>query len=360
MSGLKKLRLLLIPILVSGAVSQAADATALSQQARARGGCYVELEPFLARSTDSLLTTLPFAVTVVTSISDFTRVDYYFDKKWQWGFRAAAGYDFPSCSSCNYGFSLEYTWHRSDQDKSLENVISPTFTPSAFPITSVIEFFPGGTTALANYDFRYHAIDLLAHQNSTFCNCVDVQFFGGFRYVRLREDLSSHFFVTEQFVQDVISSFGFVNDFSNNLESKFEGIGPRLGVNVFYNITNNVGLVTEFAGNLIFGTSENNYFELILTDGPEVDITRSSDNHEDKRGLVVPALSGKVGLAYRASLCNCSTLAVELGIRGDKYFDIANHSSYVGPTQFDLRGVRDGSYHDFDIFGPYLSVSYHL
>jgi hypothetical protein len=75
---------------------------------------------------------------------------------------------------------------------------------------------------------------------------------------------------------------------------------------------------------------------------------------------VVPGLSGKVGLAYRGVFCNCSSLVIEAGYRGDKYFGVAQDSSFV---QFDNSGFnldKDATHHDFSIAGPYISVSFHV
>ncbi|MBA2653554.1 MAG: hypothetical protein H0U71_00615 [Gammaproteobacteria bacterium] len=165
-----------------------------------------------------------------------------------------------------------------------------------------------------------------------------------------------------------LAAFDTGSDLSDSFydhESKFCGIGPRVGVNVFYQVANNFGLVTEVAGNLLFGKSDSDYSERIrdVEDGGAgtVDIFEGTHNtHQDDHCNVVPVLSGKVGLAYHATLRNCSTLGIEIGCRGDKYFGIADHSSLVIPDSFTAGFIKDGTYHDFDISGPYLNVSFHV
>lgn len=366
MNGLKKLHLLLLPVLFSSVITQVADASALSPSARARGGWYVELEGFNAKVQDSLLSTLPFATSSLFisegSFSNTQDINYFFQHDFDWGYRAAVGYDFPSCTCCNYGFSLEYTWYRTDDRRNVGGLIDDEGNPSLEPFTST--FGVDATDVNAKYDFRYETFDILGHQNRTFCNCVDVQFYAGARFLRLKERQHSHFFVSPDLVDAVFEEDNSVDEDFIDIHSKFEGVGPRVGINLLYNLSCNFGLVADLGTNLIFGLSDSDYSERftsldLIGEGQFVVDTGSSDSHPSRSCLIVPSLSGKVGLAYHTRLCNCSSLGVEVGYRGDKYFNIANHSTYV-LLEEDPAFIKSGIYHDFDIAGPYVSVTYHM
>jgi hypothetical protein len=365
MTGLKKLHLLLVPVLLASVV---ANASTIADQTRRHGGAYVQLEAFDAKLGDSLLSAMPFvnifsATIPVAGPTIVFNDDRNFKNDCDWGYRIAAGYDFPSCTCCNYGFSLEYTWYRSDNDQHLADFITEADLPLLSPF---VGFFGADTTNVdAHYDTKYHAIDLLGHQNRTFCNCVDVQFFAGGRYVNFKENFDTHFFVPDDLADDVLSVTDLDEYFSNH-RAKFDGVGPRVGFNIAYNVFNNFGILTEIGGDLIFGRSDSDWRENLLTQdlvgGVIADTLIGTNTYNaHKHGLIVPGLSGKFALTYRTAFCNCSSLSVELGYRGDKYFNIANHSSLVvfGPTG-DANFVKDGNYHDFDVSGPYLSVAYHL
>ncbi len=363
MTGLKKLHLLLVPVLLASAV---ASASTISDQARRHGGAYFQVEAFDARVGDTLLSSLPFAHTLditgvlpSTVLSDF----HYFKNDNDWGWHLAAGYDYPSCTCCNYGFSLEFTWFRSDDDKHLAGFINEDGEPVLVPVTSFFGF--GATDVNASFDTRYHAIDLLGHQNRTFCNCVDVQFFAGARYVNFKENYDTHFFTPDDLADDVLAAGSTVSDYFAHHRAKFDGLGPRVGFNVDYNVYCGFGLFTELAGNLVFGRSDSDWHDAIettdLVDGVATLISTGENfNKSHKNGFAVPGLSGKVALTYRTAFCNCSSLSVELGYRGDKYFGIANHSSLVRFGAVAANYIKDGNYHDFDVSGPYVAVTYHM
>lgn len=371
MHGLKKLHWSLFAILLSSGISQVAEATVLQdQKVRQHGGWYAEVEGFHAKAADSLLSTLPFASTdlfilpIVTASTVFTSTDHVihtFHPEWNCGYRLALGYDFPSCSCCTYGFSLEYTHHKVDDDRHLRGFINPNFLPALDDFYG--NFDADATAADASYDFKYHSIDLLGHKNFTVCNCVDVQLFAGARYSRIKEDLHRHLFVEDEFIDDVLGAGFTASDFIHDYDSKFNGLGPRVGFNAFYQVACGFGLVTEFATDLLFGYSDSSFFErnidTNLVDGTllvDEDVTHV---HQDHNANVVPGLSGKVGLAYHATFRNCSSLAVELGYRGEKFFGALDHSSLVFPVDFDAGFIKDGVYHDYSISGPYLSISFH-
>lgn len=371
MNGLKKKSLSLGSLLLATSITQVAHATVIQDQCvRQHGGWYVEVEPFWARAKDSLLTTLPFAETNInefefTPTGTFSSRDnraHTFDSDYEWGYRVAVGYDFPSCTCCTYGFSLEYTYHKAEDDRHIGPFVNSDGAPALFSFFSF--FGPDTTNADANYDFKYYAIDLLGHRTSTICNCVDLQFFAGARYVRLKEDHHRHLFVPDELVDDAFDTGSDVSDFFSDHKTRFDGVGPRVGFNVFYQFAHGFGLVTEAAGNLVFGCSDSEYSESIseffsLGDDDVGVFEGTHHNKVDRHANVVPGLSGKVALAYRATFRNCSSLAIEAGYRGDKYFGIADHSTIVFPDAFDEGFNKDGVYHDYDLSGPYISISFH-
>lgn len=367
MERFNKFHMSLVTLFLSTTVVSSASAIAPSQQVRQHGGWYVEVEPFYAKAKDTLLSTLPFAETSVETFFEddieLEREDsilHTFRPGRKWGFRVAAGYDFPSCNCCTYGFSLEYTYLKIDDNQRLTNFVDEDFEPA---LDDHYGFFDADATdANVNLEYKYHAVDLLGHKNLSVCGCVDLQLFSGARYVHLKEELNRHLFVNADLFDDVISEDNTASDFFSNYNAKFDGLGPRVGVNAFYPVACGVGIVTEVAGDLLFGVSRSDYSERLrdVFDEGETVFEGRFHEHNKSDAHVVPGLSGKVGLAYRTVFCNCSSVSVELGYRGDKYFGIGYHSALVNPVDFDAGFVKDGSFHDFDISGPYLNLTYRM
>lgn len=363
MRGLKKLNLCLFSLLVAtSAVSAQADV--FSPKVARHGGAYIALEAFNAKATDTFLTNYPYATVFIGDDTDpdetFEGRRLNFDPDNEWGYRVAVGYDYPSCCPCNYGFSLEYTYFKTDDDRSF-SVAAPvagTFSEIS-PFDSF--FFGDFTEVNAKIESRYDTVDLLAHHNRVLCKCIDAQFFAGARYLRLKESYHAHYFEDVLIGGDDDDDEDLTIHFSN----RFNGIGPRVGLAAFYPIFCNFGITTEIAGNLIFGCSKSNYsedFSSVEFDGAVIDetdeFTFRNDSHD--RAKVVPGWSGKVGLAYHADFRNCSSLNIEVGVRGDKYYEISDVRAFTQSNAFESSFSKTALYHDFEIAGPYISVSYHM
>jgi hypothetical protein len=367
MHGLKRLQLSLLTLFVTTCFITTAQAIALDQRVRQHSGFYIEGEGFDTRANETLFSDFPFAesnvlaTTGTSSTTDHTQF-HHFDPCEKWAWRAAVGYDFPSCTCCAYGFSLEYTYFYKNNRRHLADFISSTFEPALS--------FPGGaaagggsTNADASLNFRYNAIDLLGHSNCTFCNCLDVQFFAGARYVNFGETFRDHLFVAPDLIPTVFENGTAFFDDTIYFNNRFNGVGPRVGFNVFYQVACGFGLVTEAAGDLVFGTSRSTLHRLeseLFPLAPAMTVITAIENPLHRQGRAVPGLSGKVALAYRAVFCDCSSLVVEAGYRGDKYFGLAHDTAFVQFDDFIASFSKDANYHNFSISGPYISITYHV
>jgi hypothetical protein len=374
----KKLQLSFVTLfLMAGATS--AQAIAPDKSVRACGGWYVEAEPFWARQTDTLISTLPFAANTILSMGQVasgigTVNFYYYRPDHDFGFRLAAGYDFCGTNCCNFGFSLEYTHLDTNNDKSIQSPFlvggAGALVPALVPYASASFLsFAGANNADTSLDFKYDTVDLLGHKNWTICNCVDVQAFAGARYVRFRENFHTHFYNNPTDAAILLDEVGLSEDFKQNFDTRSDGVGPRVGFNVFYPVAKGFGLATEVAGNLLYNETRSDYSELLLLTSPLVLENNFSQIRLDQSRLnrIVPGLSGKVSVVYRTFFCNRSSLTVEAGYRGDKYFDLSNLGPFVQAVNGTAGGalgsapfVTSGVYHDVDISGPFLSISYHL
>lgn len=376
MTGLKKLQLSLVTLFVSTAVCVSAQAAVQDMKKAKCGGFYAELEPFYARSSDSFLNTTPFAWSDASTFeigpASILRNKFYsFDPDWNWGVRIGIGYDYPSSECCNYGVALDYTYFDSRDNQRVNGIfdteIDLPIEPALYPyISNQSPDELAFTNVDANLKERYHTLDLLAYRNTLACNCINLQFFTGARYFKLTEEFNENFYVDAQF----LDSTPFLGDRASfRFKNNFDGVGPRVGVNGFYPLACNFGINVQFAANLIYGCSQSQYhasqedFNLgLVTERAEVNSVSNSKAH------FIPGLSGKVGLSYRLAFnnCSCSSMSVELGYRGDKYFNAAETAAVSRVTSdrpsdgYTPISASDGPYADFDLTGPYLNISFHM
>lgn len=349
------------------------------------GGWYASLEGFHGHAHDTLLSKLPFALEQGfgengSGEGDETFNFFHINPDKAWGWRAAVGYDFPSCTCDNYGFSLEYTHFDHGDDGHVNKLNSEVIgddeiNPFIFPILSSADkedsFFD---VANAHLNTRYDTLDVLGHKNIVACN-LQLQVFGGVRYLRIRENYDVHYGPTEFFFEGEGETEGF--DDNVNFNNRFNGIGPRVGANMFYNVYCGFGVAGELAGSLLFGRNESDLNEAFLERSFDEEFESEGQfihnhHHDNDWDYVVPGISGKVALAYKTCFCNNASLQVELGFRGDKYFNVIDNSALVQSLNI-AQIVRQGqffncdafldknaTYHDFSIAGPYLAVTYHL
>lgn len=369
MTGLKKLQLCLFTLCLTAGVVDSAQAIATDKRVRQHGGWYVEGEGFYARANDSFLTNYPFAeffsgtsVTTpgVITFTNSTNV-LRFDPEHDWGYKIAAGYDYASCTCCNYGFSLEYTHFDNDRSHLIFGGLNGENEPVIQTFNSV--FSATFTTVDANYDTRFNSLDLLGHKNFTVCNCVDMQLFAGARYVNLKQSWNDVFSDDPDLVDEIIGAGVAISSSRIHFDNKFDGAGPRFGANAFYQVAPGFGLVTELAGNLIFGSSKSRYSEVfhsVINSEPGFDFNNDFTNDQPRHELTVPSLSGKIGLAYRAVFRNCSSFVIEAGYRGEKYFGISDLTSFTSSLEENSANDKSAQYHDFSFSGPYVNLSYHM
>lgn len=335
-------------------------------------GGYGDFEIFYAQATDSLLTNFSYGYVssdrMVVNQDEYFR-NYFFIIKpsYQWGFRAAVGYDFPSCDPCaNYGVSLEYTHFRQkNSDKTPRFNATGEDERQIVPL-ALIDSPRGILYSEGNADFetKYSTFDALAHKNILLNNCSNVQLFAGIRYLYLRENYDAGYGINpipSQGSNPILAEAHF--------ENRFDGVGPTVGTNVFYSLCGGFGISGQLAGSLLGGQSNSEYQSHLFADFGVPDAFYDTVNTHPNSTLIVPGVGAKLALAFKAKLCNGGDVGIELGYRGDKYFGVLNQSALVESLEVpdgtlavggNQKFNKDATYHDFSFKGPYLNVSVHI
>jgi hypothetical protein len=168
-----------------------------------------------------------------------------------------------------------------------------------------------------------------------------------------------------------------------NYNSKFTGIGPRVGVDSVYHIGNCFGIVAHAAVALLVGEVEsdsNGSFNSVRTTtggAPDVTVNLTDldgdgsltvigtlDSNDSSR--VVPVLDAKLGLNYSHAFENESILTIEGGYQATQYIDAVDRldgsasgvsaSPQAGPVAASVQSSRTTSSVGFN--GPYLSLNW--
>jgi hypothetical protein len=365
-------------------------------------------------------------------------------QKYDWGFQANVGYIFP-CSGNDV--NLEYThWNRSHNAGTNGTVLpsfggfliidadtfGPTlpleitsggsagdFTNPILPLSAIITaagFVPSFSSITSSRtEFENHTWDLdFGQAINVGCN-FRMRWFGGLRYTQLENkqdttvastltgfadsiDIDAGSLVSTDAntfdgaatLTDVALDVSII-DFTRN-HSKFNGIGPRFGFDVAYNVMCGVGVVGSLSTSLLVGEVRNSFGERITASG-SFSATGLNDVGDGNSGIVianggdastafdpatfvtaiapvdtgivsfnqpnetrvVPNIDAKLGLDYTYQFCNCSRtkMTIEAGYLVSHYFNSIDKLtvSDLGNSSIGPRRTLDTS---FD--GPYVSV----
>lgn len=280
------------------------------------------------------------------------------------GFRVALGYTFPDS-----GNDVQLAWthfnHSTTDDVGTNpgDVLQTEFGIPLFNIP-VNPFLATDAAAQSSVRDREDAIDLDVGQYVNLGTRLQTRFFGGLRFASLRQDVTDNYaFVANSLIFPGIQ---FTYNEQDELDSKFNGIGPRFGVDTSYHISDCFGIAGHVSGALLIGkvkTDTDNDFLVTFTNPfvfPPVNVAAQLDNDVsiDDSWRVVPELDAKVGLNYTFLFDNKSNLTIELGWQATEYFDAVDQlHTNVGTT---LTGQVDRVSSNLGFQGPYLSLNYKM
>lgn len=256
-----------------------------------------------------------------------------------------------------YGGEVSYTFPNSGTDLLFHY---QTFSDSS---SSKLQAPDGGTlwNVLSIYGLSVHSDSATSRSSYEFDqadlsigneivvgrNFILHPYFGA-AYVKISKNMRTNYinaFTETGFAEEET----FVGDAIVDSNSYFRGLGPRIGVDAEYLFTPNFGLITHTNTSLYLGIINSDVRETTSLGGDDFfDVARI---HQENVDRVVPALEGKLGLAYRWP---CAKLKIEAGYQASHYFNAVN-SYRAGEFILNLNYLKNP--HDFNLYGPYLNVS---
>lgn len=287
------------------------------------------------------------------------------------GFRVGLGYIFPDS-----GNDVQLNWthfNHSDDDTTTAGPGQALLTDLGTPLINLETSLVIGDIVIANNevptatssaDFKYDAVDLDAGQYIDVGTRLRMRLFGGLRFARVESDRSDNYSASYNVFgpdeddpddQELIGTL--LYNESDTLDSKFSGVGPRMGIDTSYHLGNCFGVIGHFAGALLVGntkTTTNSATQLSFDPTPGVLFegtqSTSSENNETR---VVPAFDAKLGLDYTYIFANQSMLSLELGYQWTQYIDAVDRlNANIIP------GVISRSTSSVGFDGPYLTLNW--
>lgn len=341
---MKSVKLLSFVLITLGIASSAFAADDLGVSTH-KGGFNIGVDAlYLRANTDNLA----YGVLRIYPDNQSTYFDGYnevIDTTYHSGFRAKIGYEFPGS---RYDLNLTYSYFNNSDSDSV-NAPRPVREFGSSVIVSPLtdsdlwnKEFAGANSKAA---FNLNVFDLDAGQH-TMGNAYDLRLFAGLRYSRIDRDIYTS--TTPINIGDQLSA-------TQQFNSDFKGIGPRIGAQGHYGLFRGWGLDADINMALLVGQLSSRYQGDVL----ETDGRSNKWTAYESKNCGIPVFEAKLGVDYTHLLSSKRNASVvfEAGYQGTSYIDAINT-----PT---LNNNYDGQYtsstsvtSNVTFNGPYLGVKY--
>lgn len=276
-------------------------------------------------------------------------------------------FDIQPCYNFGFDVGLSVIDHERNVKTSLnwEHFQSRSSASKHVPSTNMIgPFFEIGPDASifkrahGRVKFLYDSVDFDLGILVSFGDCLQTNFFAGAGAVGIKQSLFSRFSSEDKATVRTIK-----------VPSKFSGVGPEIGLDFSYCVAEGFCLMGNAMAAIYVGRLKNHtFYESLSPSLAALGLTSPNKQSIDvqKRTQIVPALKGRLGLAYSLVFCNGSRFNVEAGYEASVYINaiqsIDMASEVVSPPVTpDTVGVFGRTFHrslsNFALAGPYLSVS---
>jgi hypothetical protein len=208
-------------------------------------------------------------------------------------------------------------------------------------------------SAAATLSFNYNAATVEVGQHVDAGDELRLRFFGGLEYAHIRHNLNTEYDNVANIEDDVF--FGQENVFQ---ESKFSGVGPVLGVDMYFPLSQHFELRSRLAGGMLFGRLDSKLNDQIAAgfEGqPPVQVFDPTNLGVDlaAENNTVPTLGLKIGAAYTSAYRRLGWI-LEAGYQTDHYFNAATTFRHVNNLGGAIFVKQVG---DISVAGPYVSLT---
>jgi hypothetical protein len=239
----------------------------------------------------------------------------------------------------NWGYRLEGSYHFSTGNDITINLmhystsINPTTLLGFLTVPALIPVIPFELTGLNRID----QVNLVMGQHTDFSMRDKIRFYGGLQYANI-QSTTTRYYITEE----IPAPFPAGNPFSFFDNTDYKGIGPVVGIDYAFYITESLSLTANGAGSILYGTKRYhagfvfNPFDLIL------------EQAFYRQKGIVPSLEAKLGVNY-AHVTPIGIANIQVGYQAINYFNVLEgqlFSNLIGPVMTV----------DYGLFGPYFGL----
>lgn len=238
---------------------------------------------------------------------------------WNWGYRLEGSYH------VNTGNDVTLNWMHFSTSTDPENLTETISIPRFIqPTTAPFELVSRN---------RIDQVNAVMGQHSDLSVNDKLRVYAGLQYANIQSTATNYFSITVPIPNESLSLFD---------NTDYKGVGPVMGVNYAYNITDLLSLTANGSGSILYGTNRYHAGFVLSPAGVILEQVYSR-----KKG-VVPSLEAKLGLnyVYATSLFETN---IQVGYQAVNYFNVLEAQSLQNFNNL-VQSL------DYGLFGPYFGL----
>lgn len=249
----------------------------------------------------------------VTGVQEWQDFDY----DWGWGFKLEGSYHFST------GNDINVNWYHYSKSTDFSGASSNGFFSTVLPVNTTGSLKP-----------EWDAVNAEFGQMVNFGEHKIIRFHGGLQYARVERKLQLNVPAVVGGVSTIVGA---------NADEKFNGVGPRVGMDMSYHFGNGFAIYANGATALLVGDSKFDS-SLSLANGiANVQLSTGS------RTTVVPQMEAKLGAMYNYAM-GSGDLTLDAGYMVVNYFDALQFAQ----SQTALQNPSS----NFGLQGPYVGMKW--
>lgn len=245
--------------------------------------------------------------------------------EWDWGYRLEGSYHF------NTGNDATATWVHYRNESERDGFVGRI--PIAGSLFLVSPYRVDDST-------YFDQVNVVLGQHADFGLVKKMRFYGGLQYANINDNAAGYF--ANSPIQLVPSGITSVYQYE---KSDFKGVGPVVGIDYSYNVTNEFSVTANGAGSILYGTSRFDYGYVGNPVGAVL-----VDYYGSKKA-VVAGLEAKLGVNYAYAMPQ-GVLNLQGGYQVMNYF---NALQTVGIGGYASPKIASS---DYGLYGPYFGLKY--
>jgi len=261
----------------------------------------------------------PIAEFFTQSLNNLIDADYKDpDFKWDFGFKAALGYNSP-CDGWDIG--VYWTWYKGrasshDESETDDNTtLIALWSAYSPPVFGEITY---ATDIQTDWDLKLNLVDVELGREFWVSKYLTLRPHVGLRFARLDQE----FIIKHKggsFSEFSTDQFSFNNEV--DLDNEFKGIGVRAGLDTVWNFGCGWGLYGDFAASIVYGRFSVRHDESNRHAAGNHDKVKILETHESFRASRA-MLDLALGLQWATLFCDCKYgFTVQLGWEHHMFFN---------------------------------------